>query len=82
VVSRVKANYSSVIFSTPIVRPMDVSPDWMACAMFLIAMRPEEHSRLTVDIGTSCGMPAASAAARETCNGGGGWQVPVHTKTF
>jgi hypothetical protein len=35
-------------------------------------MRPEEHSRLTVDIGTSWGMPAASAAALETYSGDGG----------
>lgn len=28
-------------------------------------MRPEEHSRFTTEIGTSYGMPAAIAAARE-----------------
>jgi hypothetical protein len=39
-------------------------------------MRPEEQSRFNVDIGTSCGIPAAIAAARDTYNGEGGWQVP------
>jgi hypothetical protein len=48
----------------------------MLCAIFLIAMSPEEQSRLTVDIGTPSGIPAASAAARETYRGEGGWQVP------
>jgi hypothetical protein len=41
-------------------------------------MRPEEQSRLTVEIGTLSGIPAASAAARETYRGEGGWQVPFH----
>ena len=41
-----------------------------------MAMSPEEQSRLTVEIGTLSGIPAASAAARETYNGDGGWQVP------
>lgn len=40
-------------------------------------MSPEEHSRFTVDTGTSCGMPAASAAARDTYSGEGGWHVPL-----
>jgi hypothetical protein len=40
-------------------------------------MRPDEQSRLTVEIGTLSGIPAASAAARETYNGEGGWQVPL-----
>jgi hypothetical protein len=39
-------------------------------------MRPDEQSRLTVEIGTLSGIPAASAAARETYRGEGGWQVP------
>jgi hypothetical protein len=45
--------------------------------MFRIAMSPEEQSRLTVWIGTLAGMPAASAAARETYSGEGGWHVPA-----
>jgi hypothetical protein len=64
--------YLSVIFSAPTAKPRDISPDLMAYAMFLIAMRPEEQSRLTVDIGTSSGIPAAIAAAREIYNGDGG----------
>ena len=40
-------------------------------------MRPDEQSRLTVEIGTLSGIPAAKAAARETYNGEGGWQVPL-----
>lgn len=39
-------------------------------------MSPEEQSRLTVETGVLWGMPAASAAARETYKGEGGWQVP------
>jgi hypothetical protein len=39
-------------------------------------MSPDEQSRLTVDIGTLSGIPAANAAARETYKGEGGWQVP------
>lgn len=59
------------MLSTPTATPSDISPDLMALAIFLIACSPEEHSRLTVEIGTSAGMPAASAAARETYSGEG-----------
>lgn len=45
--------------------------------MLRIAIKPEEHSRFTVEMGTWCGMPAAIAAARETYRGDGGWQVPT-----
>lgn len=45
--------------------------------MLRMDMSPEEHSRFTVDIGTSCGIPAASAAALDTYNGEGGWHVPA-----
>lgn len=48
----------------------------MECAMLRIAIKPEEHSRFTVEMGTSCGIPAAIAAAREMYSGDGGWQVP------
>jgi len=44
--------------------------------MLRMAISPEEHSRLTVEMGTSCGIPAAIAAAREMYRGEGGWQVP------
>lgn len=64
------------MLSTPTARPIDVSPAWMACAMFLTAINPEEHSRFTVEMGTACGIPAAKAAARETYRGDGGWHVP------
>ena len=64
------------MLSTPTATPSDISPARMLCAMFLIAMSPEEQSRLTVETGTLSGIPAASAAARETYKGEGGWQVP------
>jgi hypothetical protein len=70
------------MLSTPTATPSDISPARMLCAIFLIAMSPEEQSRLTVETGTLSGIPAASAAARETYKGEGGWQVPsqfVHT---
>lgn len=37
----------------------------MSCAIFLTAIRPEEQSLFTVEIGTSAGIPAAMAAALE-----------------
>jgi hypothetical protein len=39
-------------------------------------MSTEEQSRITVEIGTPSEIQAASAAARETYKGEGGWQVP------
>ena len=53
------------MFSTPTATPRDISFDLIAWAMFLMAMRPEEHNLFTVDTGTSWGIPAAKAAARE-----------------
>lgn len=50
--------------------------------MFRMAMRPEEHSLFTVDMGTSWGIPAARAAAREAYAGEGGWQVPGDESTL
>lgn len=44
--------------------------------MLRIAIKPEEQSRFTVEMGTPCGIPAAIAAAREMYRGDGGWQVP------
>jgi hypothetical protein len=44
--------------------------------MLQMAIKPEEHSRFTVEMGTWCGIPAAIAAAREMYRGDGGWQVP------
>jgi hypothetical protein len=38
----------------------------MEWAIVRMAMRPEEHKRFTVWTGTVAGIPAASAAARET----------------
>ena len=64
------------MLSTPTATPSDISPARMLCAIFLIAMSPEEQSRLMVETGTLSGIPAASAAARETYKGEGGWQVP------
>ena len=55
--------------------PSCVSPARMACAMPRMDMRPDEHRRFTVEMGTVAGMPAASAAARERYSGDGGWQV-------
>lgn len=45
--------------------------------MVRIAMRPDEQSLFTVEIGTLFGIPAANAAAREMYKGEGGWHVPV-----
>lgn len=59
---------------------MEDSPVLMAWAIFLIAISPEEHSLLTVDMGTSWGMPADRAAALDEYKGDGGWQVPVATE--
>ncbi len=64
------------MLSMPTATPSDISPARMLCAIFLTAMSPEEQSRLMVETGTLSGIPAASAAARETYKGDGGWQVP------
>ena len=48
----------------------------MELDMFTMDCSPEEQSRLTVEMGTSTGTPAAMAAARDTYNGDGGWHVP------
>lgn len=40
-------------------------------------MSPDEHSRFTVEMGTSAGIPAAIAAALEIYRGEGGWQVAI-----
>ena len=68
-----------VILSTPKATPSEISPAWIACAMLRIDCRPEEQSLFTVEMGTSAGIPAARAAARETYNGEGGWHVPRST---
>lgn len=54
------------MLSTPTAIPSEASPDWMACAIFLTAIRPDEHSLFTVDIGTDAGIPEAMAAALDT----------------
>lgn len=64
--------YFRDILSTPTATPKEISPDWMECAIFRMDIRPDEHRRFTVEMGTWLGMPAASAAARETYNGDGG----------
>lgn len=56
----------NVMFSTPTANPSPTSPALIALAMFRMDMRPLEQRRLTVEMGTLGGMPAASAAARET----------------
>lgn len=53
------------MLSTPTATPISISPLWIECTILRIAISPEEQSRLTVEMGTSCGMPAAMAAARE-----------------
>lgn len=40
-----------------------------------MAIKPEEHSLFTVEIGTLYGIPAAIAAALDMYRGDGGWQV-------
>ena len=64
------------MLSTPTAIPTSASPLWMECAILRIAIKPEEHNRFTVEMGTWCGIPAAIAAAREMYRGDGGWQVP------
>lgn len=60
------------MLSAPTAQPKEVSPAWIACAIERMAINPEEQRRLTVDIGTVYGIPAASAAALERYNGEGG----------
>jgi hypothetical protein len=69
--------YFCDMLSTPTATPSSASPAWIECAMFRMAISPEEQSRLTVWMGTLAGMPAASAAARDTYSGEGGWHVPT-----
>ena len=45
--------------------------------MARMAIRPDEHNRLTVEMGTLAGIPADMAAERETYKGDGGWHVPT-----
>ena len=54
------------MLSTPIATPREASPVLMACAMWRMAIRPEEQSLFTTLIGTWYGTPAAMTAARET----------------
>ena len=77
-----RVTHLSVMFSTPTATPREISFDLIAWAMFRMAMRPEEHSLFTVDMGTSWGIPAARAAAREAYAGEGGWQVPGDESTL
>ena len=63
---QIPTTYFKDMLSTPIARPSFVSPLCMLCAMLRIAINPDEHKRFTVEIGTEAGIPAASAAARET----------------
>src|SRR5262249_44150911 len=42
------------------------SPSLMLCAADTTACKPEPHRRLTVSAGVSTGMPASTAATRET----------------
>lgn len=57
--------YFKLMLSDPAAIPNVISPDLILCAMLRIDMRPDEHSRFTVDIGTVWGKPAANAAALE-----------------
>lgn len=59
-------NHLRLMLSAPTAIPSLVSPVWIACAIWRMAMRPDEHSLFTTDIGTSYGIPAAMAAALET----------------
>lgn len=69
--------YLRDILSTPTAIPREISFDSIAWDIVLIAMRPEEQSLFTVEIGTVCGIPAARAAALLAYAGDGGWHVPV-----
>lgn len=53
------------MLSDPAAIPKVISPDLILCAMLRTDMRPDEHSRFTVDMGTVWGKPAANAAALE-----------------
>ena len=44
--------YFRLMLSAPTARPNEASPDLMECAILRIAIRPEEHSLFTVEIGT------------------------------
>lgn len=64
--------YFNDMLSIPTATPREISPDWIACAILRIDCRPDEQSRLTVEMGIEAGMPAARAAAREIYSGEGG----------
>lgn len=57
--------YFRLMLSAPAARPSEDSPTCIAWAILRIAIRPDEHNRFTVDMGTSAGIPAAIAAARD-----------------
>lgn len=42
-----------LILSTPTASPMEVSPAWMAWAILRMAIKPDEHSLFTTEMGTS-----------------------------
>lgn len=65
------------MLSTPTAKPSEIDSVCTAWAILLMACKPDAHKRFTVDIGTSAGIPAASAAAREIYKGEGGWHVPI-----
>jgi hypothetical protein len=61
-----RSTHFRLMLSTPIATPRDASPTLMPCAMWRMAIRPDEHSLFTTLIGTWYGIPAAMAAALET----------------
>ena len=67
------------MLSMPAAIPSSICPARMELEMFTMDCSPEEQSRLTVEMGTSTGIPAAIAAARDTYKGDGGWHVPEET---
>lgn len=69
--SRRKNSYSNnshfkVMFSTPTAIPSSICLVRTAFEIVTMDCRPEEQSLFTVEMGTSTGMPAAVAAARDT----------------
>lgn len=60
-----KLTYFRLMLSAPAAKPMEDSPTFIAWAILRMAIRPDEQSLFTVEMGTSAGIPAARAAARD-----------------
>ena len=67
--TRATATSTETYFKDMLSTPTAI-PNWICCVLMAletvtIDCKPDEHSLFTVEMGTSTGMPAAIAAARE-----------------